>query len=299
MKHKNIGIIYAFIALFSWGIHGPAGRYLALQNVDMNFVFTFRIWVGALTFFLYLLFKKALVFNLNERWQLLTGIVLIGIIANSLLYHQALKYLPGTLVMILENLAPVFVLLMSFYFNKIRTTKNEILTLLLSFSGIILIVVGKNAFTGLQEHFYWGVILGILTGFTFGFYIYYSGELVRPYKDNPLKIIQFLFKIFLISGIITCPFLFTSRNLPNSPNEWFWLWEMGIFQSGLSYLFWNYALAHIKANTASILFISTIIFTTINEILFLNLKLNIYLILGGLLICLSGYLISRESLQKS
>jgi drug/metabolite transporter (DMT)-like permease len=90
-----------------------------------------------------------------------------------------------------------------------------------------------------------------------------------------------------------------SKPLPHTPKQWFWLLEMGIMQSGLAYLFWNYALAHIKANTASILFLLTIIFTTINEVLFLGVNLNTYLVAGAIFICFSGYWITVHSPQKS
>lgn len=290
----NIGILYALIALFSWGIHGPAGRYLALQGVDMYFVFSFRFWIGTLVFFLYLLFKKSLKLDLKDHWKDILIISTVGIIGNSLLYHLALIYLPGTLVMILENLAPVFVLLASYFILRVKATKIEILSLILSFAGILLIVFGKASFPELSKGFYKGIILGILTGLTFGAYTFFSAVLVKPYRHQPIKIIQFLFKLFLISSIACTPFLFKSGHHPSKPLEWFWLLEMGLFQSGLSYLFWNYALAHLRTNTASILFLLTILFTTINEILFLNLKLNSYLIIGGLLIIIAGTTISLE-----
>ncbi len=290
----NIGIIYAIIALFSWGIHGPAGRYLALQGVDMYFVFAVRFWIGTLVFFCYLLIKKSVKLDLKDHWKDVLIISSVGIIGNSLLYHVTLIYLPGTLVMILENLAPVFVLLASYFLLKVKATKIEIISLVLSFMGILLIVFGKSSFPELGDGFYKGIVLGVLTGLTFGAYIYYSAELVKPYKLQPIKIIQFLFKIFLISSIVCTPFIIKSGHKPDSTTEWFWLLEMGVFQSGLSYLFWNYALAHLRTNTASILFLLTILFTTLNEVVFLHLRLNSYLIFGGLLIVIAGTIISTS-----
>ena len=219
---------------------------------------------------------------------------LIGVVLNSLLYHLALKYLPGTLVMILENLSPIYVLICSFILLRTKPKFIEIVSLLISFSGIIFIVLGKDSFVGIQEKYYLGIILGVLTGFTFGHYTFFSAVLVKPLQKEPLRIIQFLFKIFTLSGILSIPFLFF-KPIPHSSNQWFWLIEMGVFQSGLAYLFWNYALASLKTNTASILFLLTIVFTTINEVLFLHLHLNIYLVTGGILICISGLLLARLS----
>ena len=235
--------------------------------------------------------KQYLKLNWQYKIKKVLIIAVVGLIMNTIVFHVALIYLPGTFVMILENLAPVFVFTATLIFYGIRPKSIEILALLLSFIGILFIVFGKSSFPELSGGFYIGVILGILTGVTFGGYIFFSADLMRDFKNAPNQIICFLFKIFVISAVACTPFLFTSKTLPSTSTQWFWLFEMGIMQSGLAYLFWNFALSHIKANTASILFLLTIIFTTINEIIFLNLKLNLYLILGGLCICGAGYLI--------
>ncbi len=288
----NQGLLYALIALFLWGIHGPAGRFLALQGVDMYFVFAMRFWIGCCVFFIYLAFKKALIFSWKDKFWEVFLISLIGVFGNSLVYHLALIYLPGTFVMILENLSPVFVLFASFYLLKIKPKWKEIIALLISFLGILLIVSGKDKFPELQGGYYKGIFLGLLTGLSFGFYTFYSGQFVKPYRHSPIHIIQFLFKVFVISGILGTPFIVISPSKPQTFPQWFWIFEMGIFQSGLAYLFWNYALAHLKTNIVSILFLLTILFTTINEILFLNLKLNIFLITGAIMIIIAGYITS-------
>ncbi|MCB5251246.1 MAG: DMT family transporter [Candidatus Cloacimonadales bacterium] len=263
----NIGFIYALIALFLWGIHGPAGRYLALQNVDMYYVFAVRFWLGSLVFFIYLLFKRALRFSWIESWKQVLLISSIGVFGNSLLYHLTLVYLPGTFVMVLENLAPIFVLFASFIYLGIKPSLKEIIALFISFLGIAFIAASKGSYPELQDGYYIGIVLGILTGVSFGAYTFYSAQYVKPLKREPLKIIQFLFKVFLLSSIMASPFVVLRSSIPSTRLQWFWLIEMGIFQSGLAYIFWNYALAHLKTSTASILFILTIVFTTIKRAL--------------------------------
>jgi drug/metabolite transporter (DMT)-like permease len=289
---KNKGLIFAFIALFSWGIHGPAGRYLAINGVNMFFVTEIRFVIGAFVLFLYLLFKGKFKLNIKENFKEIFILTFIGVVVNSTLYHLTLKYLPATLVMILENLSPVFVFLLSYLFQKVVPRKSEFIALIISLLGIGLIVFGKGSFPKLQEHFYLGILLGILTGATFGFYIFYSALMVK--EMNKDDIILLLFKILAISAIIGSPILFKNISHPRTNLQWFWLIEMGVFQSGLSPLFWNYALSLLPINSVSILFLFTILFTTINEIIFLGLHLNIYLIFGGILILLSGIIIQKS-----
>ena len=296
-KHlKNKGLLFAFIALFSWGIHGPAGRYLAINGVNMFFVTEVRFIIGALVFFLYLLLTGNFKLNIKESFKQIFILAFIGVVVNSTLYHLTLKYLSATLVMILENLSPVFVFLLSYLFQKIIPKKSEIFALIVSLLGIGLIVLGKGSFPKLHEHFYLGILLGILTGATFGFYIFYSALMVKNMNKN--DIILLLFKVLAISSLIGSPILFQHISYPKTNLQWFWLVEMGVFQSGLSPLFWNYALSLLPANSVSVLFLFTILFTTINEIIFLGLHLNFYLILGGVLILSSGILIQNNLKNK-
>lgn len=300
MSLKVKSLIFAFIALFSWGIHGPAGRYLALQDVNMYFVAVSRFWIGTLVFFIFLIFKRDFGLTLfRKRWREIINISLIGICLNSILYHITLKYLHGTLVMILENLAPVFVLLIVYFRDKISPSRNQVASLIIAFIGLLAIVAGKSAFPELGDGFTIGVILGILTGITFGAYVYLSSNLMKGLQNKPYQVIQLLFWIFLTASIMMSPiYFFIEGKLPSSHSEIFWFLEMGIFQSGLSYLFWNFALTGISANTASILFTFTVLFTTINEVVFLDLKITPTLLIGGALITLAGYLLSKKKKQK-
>ncbi len=300
MTVKTKSLIFAFIALFSWGIHGPAGRYLALQDVNMYFVAVSRFWIGTFIFFLFLLFKKDFGYNLFiSKWKQIINISIIGICINSILYHITLKYLHGTLVMILENLAPVFVILIVYFKDKLAPSRIQVLSLIIAFIGLLSIIMGKSSFPELGQGFSIGMIFGILTGITFGAYIYLSSGIMKGLEKQPYKVIQLLFWIFLTASIMMSPiYFFIDGKLPTSKSEIFWFLEMGVFQSGLAYLFWNFALTGISANTASILFTFTVLFTTINEVIFMNLRVTPVLVIGGILITLAGYLLSKKSHKK-
>ncbi|MBN2830022.1 MAG: EamA family transporter [Candidatus Cloacimonetes bacterium] len=296
MSDKTKGFIFAIIALFSWGIHGPAGRWLSVNGVDPFFVFATRLWIGTAVFFVYLVVRRALDLTiLKKHWKHITLVALVGICLNSAFYHLSLVYLHGTLVMILENLSPVFVFILSFLILKIKPTKVQIISLIISLTGLYVIMMGKGSFPELGDTYGLGIVLGVLTGLTFGIYVFFSATLMTPYKSDPLKIIQMLFSIFLISSILMTPIIFLhTGEKPNTNLEWLWLLEMGLFQSGVAYLFWNYALAYLPVNTSSVLFALAVFFTTVNEVLFLHLKVNHSLVLGGVLIMLASYLLSKE-----
>ena len=284
MSNTKKGLTFLFINAFLWGIHGPAGRYLALKGVDMYFVAGMRLLIGAATFAVFLAFRRGFSFSLKGHVRDVIMVSIVGLFLNTLFYHLSLKWIPGTLVMVLENLSPVFVILFAWALSSKKPEKKHILSLLLSFAGIALIIAGKGEFSIDGSDTLPGIIFGIGAGITLAFYYFFSGELVEKTKDDPDKMISLLMIIFMIAAFFMLPFVFSAENLPTNPTEWFWLFEMGVFQSGLAYIFLNYALRYVSASTASIFFLFTILFTTINELLFLDLNLNIYLIAGSLLI---------------
>ncbi|HDT11991.1 MAG TPA: hypothetical protein ENN58_04560 [bacterium] len=199
-------------------------------------------------------------------------------------YHLSLKWISGTLVMVLENLAPVFVLFFVWSILKKRPERNRIIALILSFAGMSIIIVGKDSFSVDGIDTLPGIIFGIGAGVTLAFYYFFSGEMVSKVKNDPDKMLSLLMIIFLVAGIPMIPFILAAENIPSKPDEWFWLIEMGVFQSGVAYIVLSYAMRSVPSSTASIFFIFTIFFTTLNEIIFLGLQLNFYLIAGSVLI---------------
>ncbi len=293
ISNRDKGYLFLFIALFLWGIHGPAGRFLAIRGIDMLWVSAARVLIGCAVFGLYCLAKKIRV-DFRENFLKMATLSFVGLFLNTITYHLALNHISGTLLMILENLAPLFVFLMGFLLSGVTPTKRESVALLLSFSGILLITAGKGSFSFGTGNPLAGIFWGVLAGFTFGWYTYFSAEIMRPLSKEPDKVIAFLFKLFFVSALLMFPLLFRDCKKPGQPEEWFWLIEMGLFQSAGAYIFWNQALRFIPANKASVLFLFTILFTAINETLFLSLVPNWVIIAGGIMIITAGRMITRE-----
>ncbi len=285
--HKK-GIILLFINAFLWGIHGPAGRFLALRDVDMYFVAGTRLWMGAAVIFLFLFFKKGIKLSVKGHFKDILIVSIIGLFFNTMFYHLSLKWISGTLVMVLENLAPVFVLFFAWTITKTRPKRNQVTALVLSFAGMAVIIFGKDHFSVDGVDSLPGIIFGIAAGVTLAFYYFFSGEMVAKLKDDPDKMLSLLMIIFIVAGLPMIPFIVAAENIPSKFDEWFWLVEMGIFQSGIAYITLNYAMRFVTSSTASIFFIFTIFFTTINEIIFLGLQLNLYLVAGSVLIIIAA-----------
>ncbi|MCR4421857.1 MAG: DMT family transporter [Exilispira sp.] len=303
-KSKNTKILAIFalwLALFSWGIHGVAGRFLALNNVSMLGVMELRFLIGAVLFFLYLLITKNLDLSYFKYYKSLLPLSFIGLFGNSIFYHLGLKYIPATLVMLLENLSPFFVVLMVIIIEKSRPKRHEVIALFVSFIGLILIVLGKGGLKISNAQFYLGVFLEVAAGLTFGAYTYFSA---RFYKKNSIDfsfsmMMNILFQVFLYSSIMGLPFLFTVNYPVLKQIDIILILEMGLFQSFLAYLLWNYALSKLPTASTSILFYVTVVFTSINEMIFLKFYPNWIIIIGSIIILISAIVLSIKSRKIS
>lgn len=287
-RNHTKGILLLLLNAFLWGIHGPAGRFLALRGVDMYFVAGSRLLIGAAVLFLFLFFKKGLSFSPKGHVKNIIIVSLIGLFLNTLFYHLALRWISGTLLMVLESLAPLFVILFAWSLHKKKPQKGNIFAIILSFIGLILIVYGKTTLSLGGLEIIPGILFGIAASVTLSFYYFFSGEIVAKLKNDPNKMLSLLLIIFIISSIPMIPFMMLATELPSTRYEWFWLVEMGVFQSGIAYIILNYAMKYVSASTASIFFIFTIFFTTINEVLFLDLSLNISIVIGAIFIIIAA-----------
>ncbi|HOV46803.1 MAG: DMT family transporter [Spirochaetes bacterium] len=296
-KTRILAIVALWIALFSWGIHGVAGRFLALDGVSMLGVMELRLIIGCVLFLFFLIITRNFDFSYFKFWKYLLPLSLIGLLSNSIVYHLGLKYIPATLVMLLENLSPFFVVLFAIIFDKKKPSITELISLIISFGGLVLIVIGKGGLTISNSEFYLGVICEVIAGITFGIYTYFSA---RFYMSKNLEIsfkmmINILFQVFLYSAVAGIPFLFTMRfSLLQRIDIWLIL-EMGIFQSFLAYLLWNFALSVLPTSSTSILFYMTVVFTSINEIIFLKFIPNIIIIAGSILIICAAVLLTFKA----
>lgn len=290
---KTLPIIIAWIAVFLWGIHGPSGRFLALEKIPILAVMSARFYIGGLIIFLYLIVSKKFDIKIFKNFKNLFILGFIGVFINSIFYHIGLKYIPATLVMLLENMAPIFVFLMVIIIDKQKLNIYEIISLIISFTGLLFIVAGKGGLKISNQDFFLGIGLELAAGITFGFYTYYSGKVIKNASFD--TILNSIFLIFLIAGIMSTPFLFEFKNVNLKPIHIILIVQMGLFQSGLAYVLWNYAISHLNSSKTSLYFYMTVVFTTINEILFLHFKLNYIIVIGALLIIGSSIYISIEN----
>ena len=194
---------YSYLELIiSCTIFGASGIFIKhVYDMQTSSIVFYRLLFG---FILLLAFfiatKKVNILHLGKKkhYVLLTGVF------NDLTlysYFSSIKYVGISIAVMLLYTAPVYVTLLSPLFLKEKITKRGMFSLLISISGILIVILpGSNA-SGHNSHVLIGIVLGVMSGLS------YSGTImtVSYLKDEYSGITQLFWSTF-ISLLILLPF---------------------------------------------------------------------------------------------
>ncbi len=185
---------------------------------------------------------SALVFAVAFRKDLkITGspLQLIAALAYALtvtLFVIANKTTTAANAILLQYTAPVHVALLSAYFLKEHTSRRDWWTIIAVLAGMVLFFFEQMSPGNLIGNF-----CALFSGFTFGLFI----VLLRKQRNSSPAASVFLGNVF--TALAGLPFMFDSG--PSSTG-WIGLVFLGIFQLGLAYVFYTWAISHVTAMEA-------------------------------------------------
>jgi drug/metabolite transporter (DMT)-like permease len=224
MKNDRFrSITYLVLASLLWSSGG-----LLIKSVQWNAmaISGMRSLIAALL--MLAVIKKP---NLKFTWYKLgTAVAYVGTV---LLFVVANKLTTAATAILLQYTAPIYVALLGAWFLKERTTKLDWLSIFLVFGGMFLFFIDKMTPGGML-----GNIYAILSGFCFACMVL----MLRKQKDeSPLESV---FWGNVLTAIIGIPFMFSS--MPDT-RSWIALLLMGVFQLGISYILYAFAIKHVTA----------------------------------------------------
>jgi len=149
------------------------------------------------------------------------------------LFVSATKLTTAANAIFLQYTAPIYVIFMAHYYLREKATKRDGLTVLFVILGMALFFYEKMSLEG-----FWGNILAILSGITFAS----MTVLLRARKEVPLKPIFFG---NVLTALALSPFIWSAPTLDFYGFSY--LLVLGIFQLGLSYVFYARAVPHVYA----------------------------------------------------
>ncbi len=294
-----------WLAIFLWGMHAPAGRYLALHGVSMVGLMTVRLWIGSLIFWTFLILtKKVNMHFLRGNMLKIFTLSLFGIYLNMMTFQYGMKYIPATLVLLLENLAPFFVILLRWKIDNKIPSRIESFCQATAFAGLLIIIAGKGGVGGEWNQFLLGIALESIAGVTWAIYTYFSGRWLNsmifqdPRADRFYPCLNFICVLLTISAVLSTPNIVTLDTQALDITACLLILMIGVLQTGLAFMLWNYALGILPVTMVSICFYMTVVFTCMNEMIFLDLRPTVVMYFGAALILGSALLLAYAQARR-
>jgi len=227
--NRTRSTIFLLITAVLWSLGG-----LMIKSIHWNAVAIAgsRSFIASLLM-LVILKKPSLKF---DRYKLGSAVAYACTVIS---FVAANKFTAAATAILLHYTAPIYVALFSAWFLKERIARLDWIVIFLVIGGMILFFVGEMSAGSIL-----GNVLAILSGVGFAFIVL----LLRKQKDeNPLESV---FWGNVLTAIIGLPFMFTS--VPDTASC-IGILFIGVFQLGLPYILYAYAIKHVSALEATLI----------------------------------------------
>lgn len=290
-----VGYLYAVLAVLFWSANVIVARYFA--NIFTPWQISFYRWFFAaivlLPFVMKDIYKNWSI--VVKNWQIIFWLSITGIVLMNTFSYIAGKTITAVEMSLIGVMGPVFIVILSRIFYGMKITPKQILGIIISFIGVVAIILhGKFLNLG-NFKFHIGDFWMLMLAFSFG--VYSVIMVKRPKEISQLTLLSLT--IFLGVIIILPLFLWEVATNPVC-NKWNLISVgsfvyMGIFNSILSYLFWNLSLEKIGSLKASVIYYLMPVFSSIEAYFLLGEEIYKVQIYGGLLVILGIYLTNKHT----
>lgn len=208
--------------------------------------------------------KESLSFS---KPQLIGAIAYCGCVS---FFVTATKMTTAANAILLQYTAPIFVALLGTWFLNEKTTRRDWVTIFIVFSGMIFFFIDEVSAGSML-----GNIMAVLSGISFALFII----CMRMQKDaSPYGTV-------LIGNILTVVIgLFFLSNISLSYNNLLGILLLGIFQLGLAYVLYSYAIRHVPALKATLITSIEPILNPLWVFLLIGEQPGFYAMIGGFIV---------------
>lgn len=280
------GLVLGFLAAFLWGTHSVIVRYLTSDLGGLQIAVT-RLFIAALAIYCMLRVMRVSVSIRLSDWNF--RLAVLSTVVNYILFHIGLEYTGAANAMVLENTAPFFVLVFLYFFADTPVSRTDVLATALAILGVFLTVY--QDFQGGGDPLF-GDLLEIGAGLSWAVFLISSSRAMRN-SESTAERLNFLFGIFLCSGVLLLPLAVFSLQVPTA-NDVVFLILLGVLPTALAYYLWYEAAARVSTLTATLMFAASVVFTFINSALFLGAAITPIAALGAVLIVAAVFLTTKS-----
>lgn len=203
----------------------------------------------------------------------------------------------GTQAAILTVLSPIFVVPISVVYTNENFGKGRISGIILSFTGVLMVIGSRYNIYSLQGGTFIGILLLLIGSAAWAAYTVYGNQVVKDY--TPLEVVTYSSIISVpITGVISA-FEIAIVGLPNvtadlSISIFFISLYLGIFSTAFAYYFWYKGLEVSTAGSVSVyLFMQPLVGAIIGVFVF-NEQFNVGILFGAIMMLFGIYIVDLD-----
>jgi drug/metabolite transporter (DMT)-like permease len=209
---------------------------------------------------------------------------------------QSLQYTTVAASVIVVNSSPLWVTFLSFVFFRETINRFQVIGLILSFIGVILIAFLNSPLELLSE-FQEGVILALFGGIMVALYFIIGKRMRSNFKVSNIPYTYFV-NIFCAFFLFFYSLVFSENVFSYSSNDFIWFLALAIGPSLLGHALFTYAMKRFSGQVVSLTAIGEAVGASILSYLFLSEVLSGPTIIGGFFIGV-GIVIAVHSEQEN
>ena len=287
--------IFLIFATALWGgnvIAAKIASIISLEPIKLSF---FRNLVVVIILFPLVFNKLKIIYEVFiKNWIIIIILSIFSVSIFNTSMNIALTTSSVISASLMPSFAPSMIIILSLIIYNSKISNTQLLGVIISFIGFVNIIIRGNILNLSSLNFVTGDIwmLGCVSCWAF-----YSAMIRKIPKE--IDNISFLFLIFLIGNFFVLPFyisesIYHQSFSINEQNGWLLVLYAAIGPALISYLLWIKAIKIMGANNSG-LFLNLIpIFSSLISIIFLKEKLELFHIVGALLIFTGIYLVIRK-----
>ena len=289
VSRPGVGLLAAVTAAHLWAVSGVFGKIVMTGSLSPARLVFYRSVLSALMLLAVLLGRDRSLLRLSRRdLPFFLAMGMLGLALTQFTYYAAIQSLSVGMAILLQYLAPLWMLLFERLWLKVPLTRARIAALTLALAGCAMVSVE----TGSTRH--WGnlgVLLGLTAGVCFAFYTLMTRQALKSHRDLTVLFYSFLFSALFWAAS-------PSSWQPLSQIEPFKIWMIlyvAVFGTIFPYLLFMRAMKHLSASHTGIITTLEPVVAAVIAWIFLQEKLTLLQLCGGLCVLLAIVVLQRSS----
>jgi drug/metabolite transporter (DMT)-like permease len=281
------GYLFLISSISIWAI--SSGILVKLITVSSFTLYGIGAFFGILFLFINLFINKKFLklIRYPSKTTLLMLLVGLGVGLNNGFFFTALKSGSVANAVLSHNLAPFLVVfLFAPLMLKEKLTKKTVLFVLLAFLGLLILTIPS-----FKKSFDLALIYGGISAVFYAFHTIIQKKVMQA-KADPLIAATYQ---NLVPFFMYAPFALGSIKTGISVNNWILLAIWGVLVLGISFTLFFSGIKRVSATNTSILTYGEPVGAIILAFIFFKQPIDIYIIIGGLLILLSGIFLIKSN----